>query len=815
MLKKALYISAALIGVMAQAAFAETTDASASGASKETMEAVVVTGSRGQARTVTTSPAPIDVLSSDALAQLSGGGGLRDALSQALPSFQAQQWVGSSSWNSVMRPAGLRGLGGADVLVLVDGKRRHNGAEIDLSTGNLNNGANPVDLDLIPSAAIDHIEVLRDGASAQYGSDAIAGVINIVLKRKDKGATLSVSGGQHYKNDGATYGVNGSISFALPNDGSTTLAVSYNGTERATRGQPVTGTFYFTTNGAADPRETTVDRYTYKGGLPKSNTILFSEDSEMTFGGVTVYNTGTFGYRNAFVGQAGRKPNTNQNIVAVYPDGYTPYYTLTEYDFQDAVGARGNIAGWNWDLSTTYGSDYALNGSKNSINASLGTASPKRFDTFSATFEQLTSNLDLTRAYDIDGRALQVSFGLEHRYEHYQTRSKDAAAYTDGGYIYPSGTTLAGQHAAVGAQGAIIVAPGDQANLSRNAVSAYVDLDYDLAPGWSVAAAGRFEHYDDSAGDTAVGKFSTRYEITPELALRATVSNGFRAPSLAQEGFSQSSAQYRLVTGGYQFVQSKTATVDSALGKALGAKPLTPEESLNYSAGVVFTPTDSISATLDAYSIDLYHRVVLTGLLSGTGVNAILVANGFASNQQVQYFANAVNTRTQGLDFVSTYRQGLDEFGNIRFTAGLNYNVTSITKIADTPSQLAGLGLTLFDRASQGGMTVLTPKTKVILGADWSLDQWGVNVKETRYGSFSLLNNSAASDQHYGAKWLTDVNVSYAFDSNMQLTVGADNIFDVYPDKNTVSNSSGLSPYGNSPFGYYGGYYYARITFNQ
>ena len=822
---KSLYLSTALVASFAQAALAQQSGSSAGSAGNGSVsgtgtnvaaaETVVVTGSRGQPRTVTSSSTPIDVIGAQALTQLSGGGPLRDELSSLLPSFQAQDWVGSSSWNTIIRPAGLRGLGGADVLVLVNGKRRHNGALLDLSTGNLDNGANPVDLDQIPDEAIDHIEVLRDGASAQYGSDAVAGVINIILKKDADHGSLDLRAGQRYAGDGASYGAATMVGFSLPRDGSITLTGTYNGSQRATRATAVPGSFYFPINGQPDPREATVNRFTYLGGLPDTNAVMFSENGDMRFGDISVYNTGTLGYRVGFVGQAGRKPNATTDIDAIYPDGYTPFYTLREIDFQDTTGAEGTLDGWNWDLSTTYGQDFVMNGSKHTLNASLGPASPTRFSTFSTTYGQLTTNLDLTQAIKLAGRPLQISFGAEHRYEYYSTAAKDPAAYTAGGYVYPAGTPLAGKPAAIGTQGAIIVLPTDQADLSRSVLAGYGDLEYNLTDAWLVGLAGRVENYSDSAGTTASGKFSTRYEFSPEFAVRATVSNGFRAPSLPQEGFAKSSDQLNVVNGAFQLIQAKLVTVNSPIGEALGSKPLKPETSMNYSAGFVYTPTGDINVTVDAYEIDLLHRVALTGLLTGAGVNAILVANGQAANQQIQYFANAINTRTQGLDAVATYQYDMDDFGLLRLSVGLNENYTQITRIEQNPSQLANLGLTLFDRQAQGAITVANPHTKIILGENWLLGGWDVNLRETRYGSITALNDTPSLDQHYGPKWLTDVSVTRQFNDTISLTVGADNVFNVYPDNNTVPNTSGLPNFaGISPFGYYGGYYYMRIKYN-
>lgn len=825
MLKQRYLLASALgalaIGTpaLAQESPGATPDATAGQADSAGQNDIVVTGSRGQPRTVTSSPTPIDVIGGDQLGRLAGSMPLRDVLSQLVPSFQAQQ-VGSSSFDSVARPAGLRGLSGVHVLVLVNGKRRHNSSLINLNSGNVSAGANPVDLDLIPASAIDHIEVLRDGAAAQYGSDAIAGVINVILKSNTSGGAASIEGGQRYGQDGS--GSDGetiqaaiSHGFRLGEDGSLTVSVEAKRQQATVRNSDITGAFYFPVNGAADPRDLTVNRRTYQGGLPQIRSIYGSESSKLPIGNVELYTTVTAGYREARVGQAGRRPNSTSDIIAIYPDGFTPYYTLHEFDFQATGGLRGDLAGWNIDLSSTYGRNYARNGADNSLNASLGAASPTKFNTFSSAFDQWTNNLDLTRRYEVfGGRALQVSAGLEYRYESYVTKALDTASYINGGYVYPVATPLiGGQPGAVGAQGAIVVRPEDQANIKRNSGAAYLDLALDVTDRLLLTAAGRYEDYDDSSGHVWSGKVAARYKVADWLSLRGAFSNGFRAPSLAQQGFAQTSTQFNLVGGTYQMIQSKVVQTGSPIAVALGAQPLRPERSRNYSLGFAFTPMSALSVTVDAYQIDLDNRITMTGLLSSAGVRAILKANGFSGDQYVRFFTNALDTRTRGVDVVGSYVHSFDGFGRFRGTVGFNYNQTDIRRIAPTPSQLSGLGLTLFDRQTQGYFTVGTPKTKLILGVDWNLGKFGVNAKETRYGGFKLLNNTASLDQSYGAKWITDLEVSYQVLERARLSVGAYNIFDVYPDKNTVGSSIGGSIYGsNSPFGAYGGYYYARLS---
>lgn len=780
--------------------------------------AIVVTGSRGQPRTIASSPTPIDVISGDDIARLGGALQLRDVLTQLVPSFQAQQ-VGSSSFDSVARPAGLRGLSGVHVLVLVNGKRRHNSALINLNSGNVSAGGNPVDLDQIPASAIERIEVLRDGAAAQYGSDAIAGVINIILKSNATGGTASIEAGQRYRDgvngsDGETVSAQLSQGFALGDRGSLALAIDGKYQNATVRNSDVTGSFYFPVNGQPDPREATVNRRTYQGGLPQLRQIQGAVNGTYNLGNVAAYATATLGYREARVGQAGRKPNSTSNILAIYPDGFTPYYTLQETDGQFTGGLHGAIGGWKLDLSSTYGRDYARSGAENSLNASLGASSPTSFGTFSAAFDQWTNNLDLTRSYAVfGGRNLQVSAGAEYRYESYVTKALDPASYTNGGYVYPAGTPLARQPGAVGAQGAIIVTPADGADIKRNVWAGYADLALDVTNRLLVTGAVRYETYDDSSGEVWSGKVSARYKVADWLNLRGAFSNGFRAPSLAQQAYAQTSTQFNLVNGAYQLIESKIVRTGSPIAAALGAEPLKPEKSRNYSLGFALTPLAGLSVTVDAYQIDIDDRITLTGLLSSAGVRAILRANGFSGDQYVRFFTNAIDTRTRGLDIVGAYNLALGRLGRLRTTIGYNHNVTNIRSIAPTPTQLAGLGLTLFDRQTQGYFTVSTPKDKLILGLDWNLDRVGINVKETRYGKWASLNNTPSLDQFYGAKWITDVEIGYDITQTARVAVGAYNIFDTYPDRNTVANTIGSSIYGaNSPFGAYGGYYYARLS---
>jgi iron complex outermembrane receptor protein len=803
--------AALVVGAVTPAVGAETPSAGELGE-------VVVTGTRGQPRTVLENPTAIDVIGGADVDRLAGGLQLRDVLTQLVPSFQSTT-VGSSSFNSLTRPAGLRGLSGVHVLVLVNGKRRHNSSVIDFNSGATSAGGNPVDLDLIPSSAIERIEVLRDGASAQYGSDAVAGVINVILRNDRSGGLARLDGGQRYGrdqsgHDGSTLQGGAWHGFGIGSEGALTLSLEGKRADATVRNADVPGTFYFPLAGnVPDPREQTVNRRTYLGGLPEINEVKLAQTFVLPVGGTEIYSDGTFGYRDARVGQAGRKPNTNQNVVEIYPDGFTPFYTLKEIDFQLTGGARTQLGSWKADFSTTFGRNDVDNGADDTLNASLGPTSPTEFKTFNSLFDQWTTNVDLTRRFELGGSgALQVSFGGEYRKESYQTKPLDVASYVAGGYFYPTGP-LAGRPAQVGAQGAIVVTPADAADVSRSVYAAYADFAWDVTSKFLVTAAGRYEEYDDSSGSVVSGKVSARYAINDLLAVRGAISNGFRAPSLAQQSFAQTSTSINLVGGVFVPVLTKVVKTGSTIANALGAQPLDPERSQNLSLGFTFTPGNDVSIAVDAYQIDLNDRITLTGLLSGTGVRNILIANGFSGDQSVRFFTNAVDTRTRGFDVVATRSDVTENFGTFRTTLAFNRNLNRIRGIAPNPPQLAGLGLTLFDRRTQGWFTE-GPKSKLILGLDWSKGAWGARVQQTRYDKFRLLDTVAANDQSFGRKWVTDLEVSWAATKRIGVAVGALNLFDEYPDRTTVANTIGLSPYGAGPFGSYGGYYYGRVTFN-
>ena len=781
---------------------AEETGDSASGSRLET---VIVTGSRGsEKRTVTTSPAPIDVISAKQL-QDTGKPGLMEALSASVASFTLPEKTGWDA-SGMARAPSLRGLNAAQVLVLVNGKRRHTSATLNIS--GINAGAAPADLDLIPISAIDHVEVLRDGAAAQYGSDAIAGVINVILKA-DTSGTAVTNAGQGY--DGKKQTVQQSLNkgFEIGTDGVLQLALdarSQNDDNKASA------------NGysVAEAHEK-AGKVTYGGyGTPKINLLTLGYNAELPVNDdLSLYSFSTWSYRKAEQGQNFRLPTIVNTITTGpngRPSGYTPTWYIEEQDFQAAFGAKGLVDDWDWDLSSTYGRNDAEQGTWNNQNPSLGEATPNRFKSGTWISTQLTSNLDLHRGFDVGlSKPLDLSWGLEQRRDGYEVEEGDWASWANGGYCRAPGDC-----ASSGAQVTNGISPAEATSAHRNSVASYVDVGFNPLPQWYVGTALRYEHYDQGIGATRSGKLSTRYEFTPQLAVRATVSNGFRAPSLANSLFSARSTTYGVVNGVYQSINYGVLPVDSAAAKALGAEALKPEKSSNYSLGLTYQPSDRLSFTADAYVINVRDRITLTGTLLGTEVTQTLIDNGITSTSGGQYFTNGADTRTKGLDLVGNYDQDLGGYGSVKWTAAWNWNDTEILDYKQSVNIL-GKDYQLMNRQARNFISGVQPKTKLILGGNWRLDRYNVNLGLTRYGSWREVNDASNRDYDriYKARWITDLDVGYQLTKGLNLAIGAKNLFDIYPERQNPSSKTMTKGYGAySPYGFTGGYYYTRLTYD-
>ena len=815
---------------------------------------IIVTGVRGAPRTVAESPAPIDVVGAEKL-QATGSAEFGEALSKLLPSLN----FGATNAGvfSIGRPVTNRGLSPAYTLVLVNGKRRHNGAFLNNSPTDTS-GANPVDIDLIPTSAIDRIEVLKDSAAAQYGTDAIAGVINIQLAKKE-GLSGDFTYGTLYDANGDPDSWKGTIRYGTKigdNDGFLTISGDIRkrggawwnlaATDTNLYGLPAGRTIdqVVATSGltraqveanvaAANARNAQWNRDGAHNGDPQVKAFNLSYNAELPVTeNVTLYSFGTYGERDAQIGNNFRRPNSTANFTAQFPDGYYPLNNIEENDFQFVGGLRGTLAGWDYDISSSFGRNYSHQFSKLSVRPSLGPTGPTQWPNLANfEFRQWTHNVDLHRSVDIGlARPLEISVGGEYRLDRFRTFAGDPLAYQPATYTFKPGDQQydwnVGRIASPVVQGAIVLSPADEADISRKVYAGYVDLGIYPTDAWYIGAAIRAEHYDDGSGSPIGLKLNSRYEVTPTLAIRGTVGTGFRAPSLTQIGYAQTdgrtSSFFNPATGQTELrpTVAKLVTADSTVGQLLGAKPLKAEKTWNAGLGFVFTPAPSLSITLDGYYIRIRDRVERTGRLFGPGISAILGANGLSDIEQAEYFINAADTETKGFDLVVDYSRNLGDLGKIGLTLAFNYSKTEVTDVVATPSQLfaangtslLGAGSVFFGGDKIGELEVLQPRTKLVSTVNWQKGIFGLSVTATRYGKYTQ-RTAAGDDRYFGAKIITDASLSAKVTDFATLSVGATNLFDVRPETNGPGNpQTGQGYYGPSPFNPAGGYYYGRIA---
>lgn len=796
--------------------------------------AIVVTGVRGGTpRTVADSPVPIDVISGKEL-QATGRTGLKDILGNIIPSLSMPA-LGGGGTSSSAKPISIRGLSGDYVLVLVNGKRRHTTSLIN-NLSRISGGSTPVDIDLIVANAIGRVEVLRDGAAAQYGSDAISGVINFILDDTPDGGELTGTAGQQYEKGALLLQQTLSYGTRLGADGGfVRFAVEAKYHDRAKPSGAIVARsidlYPRLADGSRDPREATIDR-DRAGNYGRTNRdyiVNSSYNAELPLGDeVRLYTFGTLSYRNIKDGRGQFNANNVNSLPEIYPDGFLAKRRIWETDFQATAGLRSQVWGLDLDLSTTFGRDRVKLGAEDTLNPSLGPTSKTSFFMGKQVSSLWVNNVDFSRTFDVGlARPVTLAFGFEHRWERFQNIAGEPDSYRDGGYVIPRGTTpfqllFGGQRPAASLVSFTGTTPADAFVLTRNNLAAYVDIGADITDRWFVGLAGRAEHYSDSSGDTVSGKFSTRYELFPGFALRGGVNTGFRAPSLAQQGFSTSQNTTITINGDRIPQLVKFLAPNDPIAAFLGARPLTPEKSLNFTAGATFE-SGSFRLTVDAYQIRIDDRIVKTEILNSTEatriltspeVLAILSARGVPGISSAQFFINGVDARTRGVDVVAEYTLRTADVGAFRFSAAYSYNKTKILRVAPNPANLANT--VLFGRQARSDLTSANPRDKLVLNGEWTIGPVRTAVRATRFGEYTeagTSNTSTADDRTFGAKWVTDLDVSVQLNKTINLAVGANNLFDVYPEPiGVIQANTGLGLYGNfAPFGLSGGFYYARV----
>lgn len=793
------------------------------------LDAAVVLGTRSSDRTVHNSPVPVDVLTPAEIRQ-TGAVETSQIIQLLAPSFNFPRPTVADGTDHI-RPSTLRGLGPDQVLVLVNGKRRHTTSLVNVN-GTIGRGSTGVDLNAIPASAIERIEILRDGAAAQYGSDAIAGVINIILKSdasKDVEIQVGSSNtklrglaGEPTLTDGDVVAVSANTGMNLEGSGFLHITGQYANRGSTNRSLRDTRQQYLPMSNPKNTDPVFSNRLVFRQGDSHANDVAIFGNAALPAmpGGAQIYAFGGVSGRKGQGAGNWRMPSNNNTVRSIYPDGFLPLINSSISDHSGTLGVKGDIRGWGYDLSGIYGYNRFDFNISNSVNPTLGNASPTDFYAGSLTFGEATANLDFVRTFPIGvfAEPVNVAIGAEARQGIYGIVAGEPNSYIDGGFKVLDGPNT-GAQPTPGSQVFAGFQPSDAGSHSRTNYAAYVDFETNPIRQLLVGLAARTERYSDF-GSTTNGKVSARFELFPGYAIRGAFNTGFRAPSLGQQFFSSTATNLLpLGAGGALIlVEVKTLPVESAIAKALGAEPLKAEKSRNSSVGIALAPLPSVSLTADYYHITIDDRIVFSGNFGGAAMSAFLAAQGFPGVGNARFFTNAVDTRTNGIDIVGRYALDLGTRGVTRFTGGYNHTGTVVTRVSSTPPPLAAQQATLFDRLERSRIEEGQPHETIGLTLDHTVRGFNATVHTTKFGEVGSRGaTNPALDQKYGAKWVTDANVSVPVGPGFRFTLGANNIGDVYPDENIpANNNSGIFPYnGISPFGFNGRFIYMRVRWEK
>lgn len=841
---------------------------------------VVVIGSRSTPRTNIESVVPVDLISSKDV-KVFAQTDLTQILNFVAPSFSSNRQTVADGTDHI-DPASLRGLGPDQVLVLVNGKRRHTTALVNIN-GTFGRGSVGTDLNSIPVSAIERIEVLRDGAAAQYGSDAIAGVINIVLKKVTP-YSFSTSFGQSDSkalgrefNDGRTFQVDFSKGWAFKNDkGFINLAAQYLQRGFTNRGGLDTRPLLYSANPTRGATETEAafqarfaslkaadDARANANGLNRNNMRVGNSDSknggaflngQFNFGKTTqLYYAAGFTHKTGSAAGFYRLPTqTTQIDLSIYPNGFLPLIDTKINDYSLSVGLRGKVGSWDYDLSNTSGENNIKFDINNTVNASLPTGtSPTSFYAGELLFRQNTTNFDVNKKHVFEGAflsSLNTAFGAEFRVDNYQIREGELLSYSNGGRLIGTSPTASGAQVFPGFK------PGNALDKSRHNVGAYADFEAEFGPRFTLGAAGRYENYSDFGSNFSY-KFTGKVKLVDDISLRGAYATGFRAPSLHQQYFNNESTQFV----GTVATQVLTVNNSNPIVSQFGVGELKPEISKSGSIGLAGRIAKTFTFTVDAYNIDISDRIVFSsqyarersgGVLVPTGVvNQILnTVDPNAQINSVQFFTNAIKTNTAGIDVVLTNKFTLGAKSSLILSVAGNVNKTVVRSIrgSDKIESDPTLKAKLFDRLERSRFESSVPKNKLNITATYNVDKLSFVARTVRFGEVTYLNaidpNIPANglptqlDQTFSPKWVSDFSISYAPSKVWSVTVGANNIFDVYPDMlyidprnnatnfnsaatsnysgglDNTSNGRFLYPRAVSQFGFSGRYVYGKIA---
>ncbi|WP_020653600.1 TonB-dependent receptor plug domain-containing protein [Massilia niastensis] len=764
-LPKRALLASALMAALAPVAAQQTDDS---------MAQVVVLGSRTQAKTALDTAVPVGLISSKDL-QSAGTLELGKVLQDLDPSFNFTTTF-ISDGTDIIRPATLRGLGPDQLLVLINGKRRHQQALVNVQQ-TIGRGSAGTDINAIPLSAIQSIEVLRDGAAAQYGSDAIAGVINIILKKGAGTGSLSASAGTTDEGDGDTYSASANHGFALgATGGYVNLSAEARKRDETNRAGP-------------DLLRVTPARVTQRIGDSNAKDYYLWMNSVLPVSGGEFYAFGGASKRKGDSGGFYRPRGDSRNVPAVYPNGFLPNIVTTVQDTSLAVGYRHDLPNsWNADVSVNHGRSQLQFHERNSINVSYwyeNGSSPREADTGTLKFNQTTFNLDFKGPVNVMGGDLFVATGFEWRRDNYEIEAGDPVSYQYGRTNNPA-IIIRDQNggiAAAGIQGFPGYTPGTAVDEGRHNTAVYLDLERKFGDSFSVGAAARHERYSDF-GNTTIGKLSMRFDPSRTVGIRASASTGFRAPGVQQKFYS--SVSTNLNSAGV-LTETLTAREGSAVTRAFGIQPLKEEKSKSASIGVILRPTQSFNLTADLFRTDIDDRIVFSSNIAPESgpcatpaacpIKAILDPLRVG---QAQFFTNAIDTETTGLDISAT--QTIRGQGSTLVLSGqLGFNKT---EVKDRHSQSSVLtGAQLFDDAQVTLIERGQPRKHHVVSADYTTGPWNVNARANYFGEVQGQGFTPGIVQTWAAKWILDVTGRYAFNKNLSLSAGVNNLFDTYPTK--------------------------------
>jgi iron complex outermembrane receptor protein len=788
-LRKSILVS--LYGSAALAAFSPAALAQVSGpASAETIPSVTVVGSRRVATTsATETTVPVDFIPMTKVAEQGGQFDLAQTLTYISPSFNSTRQTGADGADLV-DSAALRGLGSDQTLVLMNGKRRHTTALVNIF-GARNRGNTGTDMNAIPLLAIKDVQVLRDGAAAQYGSDAIAGVINVELK-KSLGCETVVGTGEYSRHDGKNYLGSAYCGFQLGDKGAIGITAEALNRGRSNRAD------------ADSPR-------IIGDSLVKNRTLYVNGDVPLGQEGKLYFTAGVqdrYGSSAAFGrGGIGSDDIPSKNSAAMYPAGFAPFINADVDDRYGTIGYRTRLGEWAADFSQTYGANKMRYNISHTLNASIANkdllaggkgVSPDSFDAGGFEFQQLTTNADFSKFYSSIMNGLNVAVGAEYRKENYKIFAGEPGSYVDADGLGFGGNA--------GSQGFPGFQPSDATDKNRHSSAAYLDLEADVTDRFKLQGALRYEKFSDF-GSTVTGKLASAYRVSNDVLLRGSASTGFRAPSLQQVYFSSTFTDF---VGGVA-KDVVFAPNGGAVTNAAGIPKLKEEKSKSYTLGATWTPTATTSVTADLYRINIDDRIVLSGRFDSSNYPALgnlLLNLGVAS---AQFFVNSIDTRTQGLDLTVSNKSDFLG-GKLNTFLGMNFSATDVVNIKAPPSLKGFEDVLLSERErlfiEQGG-----PRRKATLGFDYTLGQVETDFKIIHFGPQTLgtFSGPPVPNARYDAKTSADLSFTYAFSEKTKLTIGGANIFNVKPSVQDPNETDNGFKYESVQFGLNGASYFARL----